>query len=83
MKATGIVRRIDDLGARGHPQGDPQDDAHPRGRPVTDIIVTVGAVLRRDAGSGKTGRVVIVHPDEAPPFRREYSKEVQSSKTRG
>ena len=33
---------------RGHPQGDPPHHAHPRGRPVTDNIGTVGAVLRSD-----------------------------------
>ena len=38
MKATGIVRRIDDLGRVVIPGGDTPDDADPGGRPLTDII---------------------------------------------
>lgn len=37
MKATGIVRRIDDLGRVVIPKGDPQDHADPGGRPVGDL----------------------------------------------
>ena len=37
----------------GHSQGDPPHHAHPRGRPVTDNIGTVGAILLCDAGAGE------------------------------
>ena len=53
MKATGIVRRIDDLGRVVIPQGDPPHHENPRGRPVTDNIGTVGKILLRHAGSVK------------------------------
>lgn len=61
MKATGIVRRIDDPGPGGHSQGDPPHYAHPRGRPVTDDIGTVAAFQLRHAGSGKTARLELIH----------------------
>ena len=48
MKATGIVRRIDDLGRIVIPKEIRRTPAYPRGRPVTDDIGTVGAVLRSD-----------------------------------
>ena len=41
MKATGIVRRIDDLGPGGNSQGDPPHYTHPRGRPITDNLFSV------------------------------------------
>ena len=40
-------------GAGGDPQGDPPHHAYPRGRPVTDNIGTVGAILLCDAGAGE------------------------------
>ena len=51
MKATGIVRRIDDLGRIVIPKE--IRPAYPRGRPVTDNIGTVGEILLRHAGSVK------------------------------
>ena len=44
-------------GPGGHSQGDPPYDAYPRGRPVIDDIATVGEVLLRDDGYGKTDGV--------------------------
>lgn len=38
---------------RCHSQGDPPHHENPRGRPVTDDIVTVGKILLRHAGSVK------------------------------
>ena len=46
MKATGIV------------QGNPPNHAYPRGRPVTDYIDTVGAILLRDGGFSEATGVV-------------------------
>ena len=57
MKATGIVRRIDDLGRVVIPKENPPHHAHPGGRPVADYIGAVAEILRWNAGSGKTGRV--------------------------
>ena len=57
MKATGIVRRIDDLGPGGHPKGNSPNYAYPGGRPVTEHIGTVGAVLLRHAAPGRPGRM--------------------------
>ena len=45
MKATGIVRRIDDLGRVVIPKEIRRTMRIPRGRPVTDSIVTVGKIL--------------------------------------
>ena len=45
MKATGIVRRIDDLGRVVIP------------KEITDNVGTVGAVLRWGAGAGETDGV--------------------------
>ena len=53
MKATGIVRRIDDLGRIVIPKEIRRTPAYPRGRPVTDNIGTVGKILLRNAGSVK------------------------------
>ena len=53
MKATGIVRRIDDLGRIVIPKEIRRTPAYPRGRPVTDNIGTVGAILLCDAGAGE------------------------------
>ena len=44
-------------GPGGDPQGDPPHYAYSRGRPVTDNVATVGAVLLRDDGYGKTDGV--------------------------
>jgi hypothetical protein len=49
MKATGIVRRIDDLGRVVIPK---EIRRTMRIREVTDNVGAVGAVLRRDAGLG-------------------------------
>ena len=38
MKATGVVRRVDDLGRIVIPKGDPPHPAHPRGRPAVKAI---------------------------------------------
>lgn len=37
-------------GPGGNSQGDPPYYAYPRGRPVTDNVAMVGAILFRDAG---------------------------------
>lgn len=50
MKATGIVRRIDDLGRIVIPKEIRRTPAYPRGRPVTDDIGTVAAFQLRHAG---------------------------------
>ena len=44
---------------RGHPQGNPPHPPHPRGRPVTEIMDTVGTILLLFAGSRQAPRVVI------------------------
>ena len=49
---------------RRDPQGNPPHPANPRGRPVTDNIGTVGAVLRSDGCFGQTEWVEVVHSDE-------------------
>ena len=53
MKATGIVRRIDDLGRVVIPK-EIRRTMRIRGRPVTDDIGMVGAVFLRHSESGKT-----------------------------
>ena len=71
MKATGIVRRIDDLGRIVIPKEIRRTPAYPRGRPVTDNIGTVGKILLRHAGSVKkmgTG-LYIVTEDWCPAVR--------------
>ena len=52
MKATGIVRRIDDLGRIVIPKEIRRTPAYPRGRPVTDNIGTVGKILLCDGRFG-------------------------------
>jgi hypothetical protein len=49
MKATGIVRRIDDLGRVVIPKNQ-KNDADLRGRPITDNIDRVGGFLFCNAG---------------------------------
>ena len=101
MKATGIVRRIDDLGRIVIPkeirrtlrirEGDPLEiytekdgevifkkyppyPAYPRGRPVADIIDTVGKILLRHAGSVKkmgTGLYIVTEVEGATVGIRE------------
>lgn len=58
MKATGIVRRIDDLGRVVIPKEIRRTLPDPRGRSVIDYIGTVGTILLQHTGAGKTGRVV-------------------------
>ena len=60
MKATGIVRRIDDLGRVVIPKEIRRTMRIREGDPLeiyTDRD-TVGTILLRHTGSGKTGRVV-------------------------
>ena len=59
MKATGIVRRIDDLGRVVIPKE--IRHAYPGRRPVTDSIDTVGAVLLCHGRSGKATGMGVVH----------------------
>ena len=58
MKATGIVRRIDDLGRVVIPKEIRRTMRIREGDPsVADYIGAVAEILRWNAGSGKTGRV--------------------------
>ena len=52
MKATGIVRRVDDLGRIVIPKEIRKNPPYPRGRPVADIIDTVGEILFFFVGFG-------------------------------
>ena len=47
-----------------HSQGNPQNPAYPRRRPVADIIDTVGEILFFYVGFGKKAGVVVVHSDD-------------------
>ena len=48
-------------GSCRHSQGNPPHPPHPRGRPVTEIMDTVGSLLRLPPGSRQTPRVVTFH----------------------
>ena len=77
MKATGIVRRIDDLGRvvipkeirrtlrirDGDPSGDKKNPENPRRRPVADDIGTVAEILLRHVGFGQKNGMGVVHID--------------------
>ena len=51
-------------GKNCHSKGDPKDPAYPRGRPVADIIDTVGEILLFYVGFGQKAGVVVVHSDD-------------------
>mgnify|MGYP006965220172 CR=1 FL=1 len=50
-------------GENRHSEGDPQNPANPGGRPVADIIDTVGEILLFYVGFGQEAGVVVVHRD--------------------
>lgn len=55
-------------GPGGNPEGDSPDNAYSRGRPVTDNVGAVGAVLRRDGGFGEAdgvGRYIMAEGNTA------------------
>ena len=56
---------------RRYSQGNPKNHAYPRGRPVTDDIVTVGKILLRHAGSVKKmgSGLYIVTEDEGKSMK--------------
>ena len=51
-------------GADRDSEGDPQNTPNPRGRPVADIIDTVGEILFFYVGFGQKAGVVVVHSDD-------------------
>lgn len=60
--------------SRRYSQGNPKNHAYPRGRPVTDDIVTVGEILLRHAGSVKkmgTGLYIVTEDEGATTSIRE------------
>ena len=53
-------------GPGGNSQGDPPYHAHTGGRPITDNIGTMGEIVLRDTGSGKTkGVELYITPEKS------------------
>lgn len=80
MKATGIVRRIDDL---GHPQGNPSYSCHSRGDPL-EIYTTDGGVLFRKYEQPTETRAATAQKwleDNALPMRATSAKFSIENKT--
>lgn len=74
MKATGIVRRIDDLGRVVIPKEIRRTLRIREGDPVADSIDTVGAVLCRNGRFGQTKWVELVHNAENESCDRRYPR---------
>ncbi len=65
MKATGIVRRIDDLGRVVIPKEIHRTGASPRGRPAANNVGSLGEILPRDVRSVKSAanKLYIMHKE--------------------
>jgi len=59
-----------------HSEGDQKNPPYPRGRPVADIIDTVGEILLFYVGFGQTAGVVVVHSDNKESRNCAYTKGV-------
>jgi len=59
-------------GQNRHSKGDQKNPTHPRGRPVADIIDTVGEILLRDGRFGQTAGMGVVHSDGCEGRNRGY-----------
>ena len=55
-----------------HSEGDQKNPPYPRGRPVADIIDTVGEILLFYVGFGQKAGVVVVHSDDFKRRNRVY-----------
>ena len=61
MKATGIVRRIDDLGRVVIPKEIRRTLRIREGDPSQITLAPVGKILLRHAGPGQTARLELIH----------------------
>ena len=71
-----LIDTIRRPGENRHSEGDPQNPANPGGRPVADIIDTVGKILLFYVGFGEEAGVVVVHRDNKESRNCAYTKGV-------